>query len=432
MVIEPCMERDVQGETGTPDIAQTIFRKIDECRIFVGDVSIINPTSLTDRKTPNPNVLLELGYAARTLSWDYVICVYNTAFGNIKDLPFDLLTKLMCVYSVTEDQDVKAEERDKLTSKLKSSLLPMLQRITHKIVQDAAPKPLTPQEASSRVKEYLGEERHRIPLKDLIISQGNELAQKIVGPEFPVQMAQITIDTFKERLQKYGEISQVALAIMIAGCYYGTQSHESLWTNLLQQVANPFGERSGSFNLIRLRRYPALLLSFGGGLAAIAGDHYGTMFALLTKPKLENERRGGDDPLLHRLTTYDVIDNDVVKQIMGQNWHTPMSEYIFQLLREPFRILLHDDRKYERRFDRFEYLKSLLEVDVTGDVQTIGRYRWRARLSEVDVRKEIESEEGAMGLKWPPYQSGWFNGQRDRFMAAKKKVDERIAGLTWH
>jgi hypothetical protein len=105
MVIEPCMERDVQGETGTPDIAQTIFRKIEECRIFVGDLSIINPTTLTDRKTPNPNVLLELGYAVKTLTWDYVICVYNTAFGTIKDLPFDLLTKLMCVYSVTEEQD---------------------------------------------------------------------------------------------------------------------------------------------------------------------------------------------------------------------------------------------------------------------------------------------------------------------------------------
>jgi hypothetical protein len=88
MVIEPCVERDVQGIPGTPDIAQTIFRKIDECRIFVGDVSIINSTATTDRKTPNPNVLIELGYAAKALTWDYVVCVYNTTFGSVKDLPF--------------------------------------------------------------------------------------------------------------------------------------------------------------------------------------------------------------------------------------------------------------------------------------------------------------------------------------------------------
>jgi hypothetical protein len=432
MVIDPCLERDVQGETGTPDIAQTIFRKIDECRIFVGDVSIINPTTQIDRKTPNPNVLLELGYAARTLSWDYVICIYNTAFGDIKDLPFDLLTKLMCVYTVTKDQGEKSEEREKLTSKLKAALLPMLQRITHKIVVDTAPKPLTPDAASARVKEYLGDERHRIPLKDLIISQGNELAQKIGGSEFPVQMGQITVDTFKERMQKYGEMSQVALAIMIAGCYYGTQAHETLWINLLQQVANPSGGRAGSTALIRFRKYPALLLSYGGGLAAMAGEHYGTLIGLLTKPKIENERRGGDDPLVHRLTPYDVIDSDLVKQIMGEKWYTPMSEHFFQLLREPFRELLNDERQYERRFDRFEYLRSLLEVDVTGRVQTVGRYGWRWQLSDWDVRKEIEDEEASMGLKWPPYQAGWFNGQRERFTAAKKKVDEMIAGLPWH
>jgi hypothetical protein len=108
-----------------------------------------------------------------------------------------------------------------------------------------------------------------------------------------------------------------------------------------------------------------------------------------------------------------------------------MNRIFFRLLREPFRVLLHD-RQYERRFDRFEYLRSLLEADVTGDVQTVGRYGWRWKFAEEDVRKEIEAEERAGGRKWPPYQAGWFNGQRDRFMAAKKKVDEMIAGLRWH
>ena len=137
MVIEPCVERDVQGIPGTPDIAQAIFRKIDECRIFVGDVSIINSTATTDRKSPNPNVLIELGYAAKALTWDYVVCVYNTAFGSVKDLPFDLQTRLMCTYSANEELEKKSEGRDVLASKLKAALLPMLQRITQKVVEDS-------------------------------------------------------------------------------------------------------------------------------------------------------------------------------------------------------------------------------------------------------------------------------------------------------
>jgi hypothetical protein len=97
LMIEPALERDTAGVAGTPDIAATIFRKIDECHIFVGDVSIINPKTRTGRKTPNPNVLLELGYAAKKLTWDNVICVFNTAFGKTEDLPFDLRLRRLCL-----------------------------------------------------------------------------------------------------------------------------------------------------------------------------------------------------------------------------------------------------------------------------------------------------------------------------------------------
>jgi hypothetical protein len=70
-------------------------------------------------------------------------------------------------------------------------------------------------------------------------------------------------------------------------------------------------------------------------------------------------------------------------------------------------------------------------VDVIGDVQSVGRYGWRWIYPEEDVQKEIEAEERAVGRNWPPYQSEWFNGQRDRFMAAKKKVDDLVARLGW-
>lgn len=38
-------DRDTKGEYGSPDIVQTIFSKIDECDIFIADVSIVNKYS---------------------------------------------------------------------------------------------------------------------------------------------------------------------------------------------------------------------------------------------------------------------------------------------------------------------------------------------------------------------------------------------------
>ena len=433
MVIEPCVERDVQGIPGTPDIAQTIFRKIDECRIFVGDVSIINSTATTDRKTPNPNVLIELGYAAKALTWDYVVCVYNMAFGSVKDLPFDLQTRLMCTYSATEEQEKKSEERDVLASKLKAALLPMLQRITQKVVEESTPKPLTPETASEKVKEFLADDRHRIQLSGLVMNQGNELARQIVGPDFPVQTSsRIGGDDLKQRVQRYQEINQVALAMMVAGCYFGSDGHTRLWTDLLQRVANPQGERSGHPMLLALRRYPALLLLYGGGIAAVEGEHYGTLLTLLTKPKIVNERYGQDLPPVQGLSPHRVLEKDAAKLLLGRNCYAPMSEHFFICLREPFRVFLPDERQYQRCFDRFEYLKTLLEVDVYGDPQCIGCFGWRWKYPEQDVMKEIEAEEGQVGRNWPPYQAGWFQGQRERFMAARKKVGEVVAHLRWN
>lgn len=94
------VDSDTQGLTGTPDIIAEIFKKIDSCSVFVADISIINPNDKNTRKTCNPNVLLELGYAAKRLGWNRVICVFNSHFGKVEDLPFDLRGRKPFIYDI--------------------------------------------------------------------------------------------------------------------------------------------------------------------------------------------------------------------------------------------------------------------------------------------------------------------------------------------
>lgn len=79
-------DRDTQGVTGSPDIVQTIFSKIDECDVFVADVTSVatyhpldKDGNETDRlkATPNANVMIELGYATQVVGWDNIICIMN-------------------------------------------------------------------------------------------------------------------------------------------------------------------------------------------------------------------------------------------------------------------------------------------------------------------------------------------------------------------
>lgn len=87
----PSLTSDTQGVAGTPDIVATILRKIDEAAVFVGDVTPI-AVSETDKACANPNVLLEMGYANKTLTEHRVIQVWNTAFegATLDKLPFDM------------------------------------------------------------------------------------------------------------------------------------------------------------------------------------------------------------------------------------------------------------------------------------------------------------------------------------------------------
>ena len=102
-------DRDTQGESGSPDIAQTIFSKIDECDIFVADVTAVCEKESVGKngeriikKIPNPNVMLELGYATSVVGWENVICVLNTDYGAIQNMPFDIASRRLTPFSLKD------------------------------------------------------------------------------------------------------------------------------------------------------------------------------------------------------------------------------------------------------------------------------------------------------------------------------------------
>lgn len=118
--IEPVVDRDTQGVPGSPDIASTIFSKITAADAFVADVSIIGRTN--SRSTPNPNVLIELGYALKALGHENVVLVFNRAFGKIEELPFDLKTRRILTYDMPLEGKPRGAERKTLERQFEGAL----------------------------------------------------------------------------------------------------------------------------------------------------------------------------------------------------------------------------------------------------------------------------------------------------------------------
>ncbi len=119
--VTPVIDRDTVGLPGSPEIAQAIFSKIDKCMVFVADVSIVGHTN-EGKGTPNPNVLIELGYAIRALSENRIILVQNTAFGTPSDLPFDIRTKRILTYKRGEIKAHDDSSKKELAKKLENAI----------------------------------------------------------------------------------------------------------------------------------------------------------------------------------------------------------------------------------------------------------------------------------------------------------------------
>jgi hypothetical protein len=118
--LEIAIDRDTKGVGGTPDISSTIFSKIDKSHVFIADISFINP-GYEGRKTPNPNVLVELGYAAKTIGWSNIICVFNNKYGKLEELPFDLKFRRPLTYTVSNSKN-KSKDRELFSSILSEAL----------------------------------------------------------------------------------------------------------------------------------------------------------------------------------------------------------------------------------------------------------------------------------------------------------------------
>jgi hypothetical protein len=117
---------DTKGVPGSPPIVETIFRKIDNAAVFVPDLTFVG-TRPDGRPTPNPNVLIEYGWALKSLTHARIVPVINTAFGEptAESMPFDMRhLRNPITYHCSDDLSdaERRQSREKLTKDLEHAV----------------------------------------------------------------------------------------------------------------------------------------------------------------------------------------------------------------------------------------------------------------------------------------------------------------------
>ena len=121
--LEINIDRDTKNNSGSPEILDTILKKISNSDIFICDITLINNSLFSKifktRLTSNPNVLIELGYAIKQLGWERIVCIDNTEYGRTELLPFDIRGHRITTFS-TKKNNYKSEFKKKLSLSISS------------------------------------------------------------------------------------------------------------------------------------------------------------------------------------------------------------------------------------------------------------------------------------------------------------------------
>jgi len=404
--IEPVIERDTLGLPGSPEIHTAIFEKIETAAAFVADVTIIGSTA-GGRPTPNPNVLLELGYALRALSEERVVLVVNIAFGGPEALPFDLKMRRVLKYSLDPHDANRTESRKALARSLENALKPILQAVERASGEISA------------FKQSLLDDSKRIEIDDRVNGEAGKLRTLLDSQNLETQWSG---DALRERVAQFEASAAPLVAMFAVGNRWAPSSHADLWRRVMERVANPVEPRGAYIDLWHhLQRYPALRLMYAGGIAAVGNEQWLALRKLLVDVQVRES--GRSVPSAIALHAPDLFGVEQEKHLPGMaQRRAALADHLFASLQEPLVDQFPTSEEIEAAFDRFEALVALVHADLrTNELWEwcpLGRLVWRPRT----VFDAIGQEAAAARERWPPLQAGLFSGDYGRFESAMQKV----------
>lgn len=208
----------VRGESGTPALADTILERISAAHVYVADISLVyEAVGNANRRSPNPNVVFELGYAMAELSRGRVISVSNDHFGSPDYLPFDLQHlrwPLRYTLAPGSSNEQKAKCKTSLTSALQKA-------ITAVLSVDGPQRSLVPKRAA--VTSALA-----------LLVERNNAWQLAIKRHAPVELKKLGIEK-TERIKKI--TTELGTALSAASTIWALDSIEKVIADLLLSIA---------------------------------------------------------------------------------------------------------------------------------------------------------------------------------------------------
>jgi hypothetical protein len=298
--------------------------------------------------------------------------------------------------------------------------------------------PLSIKTAVYELKKYVADEKCRIKLHDLVVGETERLIGIITDLESSDNADRPNKENIPIRFARYEAATEVLRVLIANGCYWGEPNNRYLWTKCIQRLVGLDKYQGGFSGWLELRKYPALLVLYAGGVASIASGRLENLAALT----IDATYKDGYivEPLVIMYNARRV-GQGMVELLPGlEKRKTPMSDHLFEVISGSFTDLIPDNEHYQECFDRFEYYVALLHADYEasqGNSQPwapTGCFLWRHYHSSysfenTDLVRNLRHEVDKKGSECSLLQAGMFDGSVDRLRSAIDAVSELVSKI---
>lgn len=423
--IEMEMDRDTKDVPGSPSITESIFAKIDQCDLFLCDVSIVTSAS-EPHAIPNPNVLLELGYAASKLGWGRIIMVMNEANASPEKLPFDFQHRRWPIRYSYQDGDEKAEIKKKLVKDIFNRI--------ELIVKDIEPKSTVVMETIERL---LIDGGSRYDLKKLIEAEVSKAYEAFYSEAFRTELEAIEnnrgfsfIQQCEKSISLYYETGKTCFDALASLCWYDEDNHAEF---VGEAIKRWFHSPEGSL----YHPMPNMLLIYIIGIIALHRNKWTYLPVLFGggKPRPNREAR---PETIFDITVYSTfIHFERGKRRQISSYTRPFfGDYLQPTIRPTLEQYFYVNEEYNQAFDLFEAVLATTYLYQTDPTTKDGLLLPQIAFNSFDSHRSYTTvnqfweETGKQQKQAGLLRVGLFEGQPDTLLNTLKQLEHKANNIS--
>ena len=449
------VDEGTAGVAGMPDITGEILKKIDQCAVFVADVTLVGTVDEpgSAKRLSNPSVMYELGYARNAHGENRLVALVNTAFGRVEDLPFDIKSSRVSPYTrhnptVNDDTEPK-------------QLVDLLCRSLKAVLDGPIPENVSSEaDPVDALKRLLPKPDRDIEVEDLIREHTESLVSQMGDEErFPLSNSipsnvAARYRYLADQANRYIGACLPLCELLATGVAFGDSRHDPIWQRTVERIGNVASQPRGRVkSLLDLRYLPTSMLAYSALIAGVVRNKYTAIRTALIDARVRTDGAqkvpviSCADPLrpfewpslvpdiaLIDAESGEMCDLDRIGGLINGTERprfTPGSSLLHCILREPLRPMVPDDEDYTETFDKAEVLLALLTADAEANTEGYipspyyGAFTWRhhrTHIKQATFEQRFIDEALSSGSAWPPLTAGLFGGDVSRFRSAAKTV----------